>query len=219
MSLAAPSHLAAVSAMPRFPTDALKAVGRGRLARPCFAPVSCGSLLLFTLLAAGCGGGGEPDSATAVPTGDPPFTPLAASWVIDNAGVLGKTAVGEASAVCRRLQDDGVAEVVVLVQPGVKHPADYATHYGRWLKLGRKGLSTEGGNNGVVWLIRPEAQEKMTYSVGEGLPRLTSGHLVDIMNRANEYFNFANYDEGVRVLVRETDRTLRDLYGSKGGKP
>jgi uncharacterized membrane protein YgcG len=169
--------------------------------------------LAFALLS-GCGGGPADDSSkAAVPSGDPPFPALTTSWVIDSAKVMTPAVVQEASAVCQRLQDDGVAEAVVLVEAGVKHPADYATHYGRWAKLGKKGLAGEGAQNGLVWLIRPDAPEKMTYSVGAGLPRLTSGRLVDIMNAAKEYFNFNNYDEGVRVLVRETDRTLRDLYG------
>jgi uncharacterized membrane protein YgcG len=156
------------------------------------------------------------DTNDSVPPGDPPFTALADSWVIDNARALRPDTAREADAVCRRLQSDRVAEVVVLIQPGVKHPEDYATHYGRWLKLGRKGLSGEGGTNGLVWLIRPDAQEKMTYSRGRGLPRLTSSQLVDIMNQAKEYFNFNNYDEGVKVLVRETDATLRGLSEKKG---
>ncbi|MBM4019215.1 MAG: TPM domain-containing protein [Planctomycetes bacterium] len=175
---------------------------------------------LGVLAAAGCSPPGDAyDTNTAVPAGDPPFTPLAASWVIDNAGVLRPDTVREAGALCQQLQDDGIAEVVVLVQTGVKHPSDYATHYGRWLKLGRRGLSTEGGNNGLVWLIRPDAGEKMTYSTGRGLPRLTSSHMLDIMNEAKDYFNFGNYDEGVKVLVRETDKALRALYGKKGEAP
>jgi hypothetical protein len=36
------------------------------------------------------------------------------------------------------------------------------------------------------------------------------------MNQAKEYFNFNNYDEGVKVLVRETDKTLRALAQAKG---
>ena len=174
----------------------------------------------LALLAAGCAKDDPLDASNvSVPSGDPPFTPLTTSWVIDNAGVLSEPAVREASAACQRLQDAGVAEVVVLIQNGVKHPADYATHYGRWLWLGKKGLSTEGGNNGLVWLIRPDADEKMTYSIGRGLPLLTAGHMVDIMNRAKEYFAFNNYDEGVRILVRETESTLVALYGRKGKSP
>ena len=180
----------------------------------------CSPLFLVLALAAGCAGRDDAyDTNVSVPAGDPPFTALATSWVIDNAGALRPDTAREASGICQRLQDDGIAEVVVLVQPGVKHPSDYATHYGRWLRLGRKGLSTEGGNNGLVWLIRPDAGEKMTYSTGRGLPRMTSTHALGIMNQAKEYFNFGNYDEGVKVLVRETDKTLRALYGRKGDAP
>ena len=173
--------------------------------------------VLLLLFVAGCSGPTDAyDTNDAVPPGDPPFTPLATSWVIDNAGALRPDTAREVSGICQRLQNDGVAEVVILIQPGVKHPEDYATHYGRWLKLGHKGMSGEGGNNGLVWLIRPDAQEKMTYSRGRGLPRLTSSQMVDIMNQAKEYFNFNNYDEGVKVLVRETDKTLRALAQAKG---
>jgi uncharacterized membrane protein YgcG len=183
-------------------------------------PWRLASAVLAVILAAGCSGRDEAyDTNVSVPPGDPPFTALATSWVIDNGGALRPDTVREASGICQRLQDDGIAEVAVLVQPGVRHPSDYATHYGRWLRLGRKGLSTEGGNNGLVWLIRPDAEEKMTYSTGRGLPRLTSTHALGIMNQAKEYFNFGNYDEGVKVLVRETDKTLRALYGRKGDVP
>ena len=157
------------------------------------------------------------DSNVSVPTGDPPFTPVTTSWVVDNAHALQDQTIKQCDAICQRLQNDGIAEMVVLIQPGVEHPNDYATHYGRWLKLGEKGLSTQGGNNGVVWLIRPDADEKMTYSIGRGLPKLTSSHMVDIMNSAKEYFNFNNYDTGVLVLVQETDQKLRKLYGGKKG--
>ena len=180
-----------------------------------------GVVILVTL--AGCGGSGtggsgEPyDSNTAVPPGDPPFPPLGKSWAIDNAGVLSEDTIARCDAICQRLQDDGLAEMVVLVQNGVKHPADYATHYGRWLKLGRKGASGEGGNNGIVWLVRPDDDLKMTYSIGRGLPRLTSGHMVDIMNAAKEYLNFGNYDAGVLILVQETDKTVRAIYGKQKG--
>ena len=82
--------------------------------------------------------------------------------------------------------------------------------------MGRKGLSTEGGNNGVVWLVRPDADEKMTYSIGRGLPGFTTNERVDIMNKAKEYFDFQNCDQGVIVLVQETDRVLRAIYGKRG---
>ncbi len=80
--------------------------------------------------------------------------------------------IAETDAICQKLKEDGIAEVVVVLIDGVKQPEDWATHYGRWLGLGKKGLSTEGGNNGLVWLIRPDAAEKLTVSVGRGLPSL-----------------------------------------------
>ncbi len=151
-----------------------------------------------------------------MPKGDPAFPAIGTSWVIDKAGVLDQATIRRGDAICQGLQNAGIAEMVVLVQNGVKHPADYATHYGRWLGLGKKGMSTAGGNNGLVWLIRPDADLKMTYSIGRGLPRLTSDHMVDIMNKAKDYLNFNNYDAGVLILVQETDKTLRAIYGKKG---
>lgn len=168
---------------------------------------------------AGCGRDENSlDENASVPSGDPPFTPLKDLWVIDNAGVMDKATIAQCSRICQHLKDTGVAEMVVLIQNGVKHPADYATHYGRWLKLGKKGLSGQGGNNGVVWLLRPDANEKMTYSIGRGLPRLTSAYMVDVMNKAKEYFNFNNYNSGVSIIVEETSRTLFELYGKRGEK-
>lgn len=167
---------------------------------------------------AGCErkGGGGTDENASVPSGDPPFPPLTTSWVIDNVGVMEKGPVDKCHKICQQLRDKGVAEMVVLIQNGVKHPSEYATHYGRWLKLGAKGLSTQGGNNGLVWLIRPDADEKMTYSIGRGLPLLTSNHMVDIMNKAKEYLNFNNYDQGVTLLVQETEQQLSQIYDKKG---
>jgi uncharacterized membrane protein YgcG len=175
--------------------------------------------LAATVLLVACekkGSGGSTDENVSVPKGDPPFTALSDSWVIDNVGVMQQDAVLECHRICQKLQDDGIAEMAVLIQNGVKHPADYATHYGRWLKLGTRGLSTAGGNNGLVWLIRPDADEKMTYSIGRGLPKMTSSRMVDIMNEVKEYVNFGNYDTGVLLLVQKTDEQLRTIYARKG---
>ena len=172
------------------------------------------TILFFVVLMTGIGckkGGSGTNENMSVPKGDPPFTPLTTSWIIDNAGFINKETAAKLSDICQKLKEDGIAEMVVLIQNGVKHPADYATHYGRWLKLGAKGLSTEGGNNGVVWLIRPDADEKMTYSIGRGLPLLTSNRMVDIMNKAKEYFNFYNYDAGIKIIVEETRNQLLEI--------
>jgi len=176
---------------------------------------------VLVLLLAGCDRSDSPyagyDKNTAVPEGDPPFTALTTSWVIDNAQVLARATVAECDAICQRLKDDGIAEVVVLVQNGVRHPEDYATHYGRWLKLGKAAAATEGGQNGVVWLVRPDAELRMTVSVGRGLPRFTSADSGAVMDGAADFINFNNFDAGVLALVKGTDKRLRELYpGQKG---
>jgi uncharacterized membrane protein YgcG len=172
-------------------------------------------MLALLALSACNRGGGRYDENVAVPKGDPAFPPLAASWVIDKAGVLSDPVIAAGDAVCQRLKTDGVAEVVVVVMTGVKQPDAWATHYGRWLGLGRKGLSTEGGNNGVVWLIRPDAPEKLTVSVGRGLPKFTTVDYGPIVDSAVEYFNFNNYDKGVSTLVNQTDDVLRRIHDGK----
>jgi uncharacterized membrane protein YgcG len=179
------------------------------------------AVLLLVLTVAGCGGGDGKSAApydtnTEVPKGDPAFPRLGSSWVIDEAAVLSTDTVREGDAICQKLQDDKMAEMVVVVMKGIKQPDLWATHYGRWLKLGSRGLSTEGGNNGVVWLIRPDAQEKMTISVGRGLPEFSTVDYGKIMDEAKECLEFGNYDRGVSLIITETDRTLRRVRTERG---
>lgn len=175
-------------------------------------------LVPLLLVLAGCGGAKSQayDPNTAVPKGDPAFPPLGNYWVIDQAGVLSTDTIEQGDAICQRLKDDRIAEVVVVVMKGVKQPDEWATHYGRWLKLGSKGFSTEGGNRGVVWLIRPDAPEKMTISVGRGLPQFTTVDYGAIMDHAKDYLDFGNYDRGVSVIVQETDQALRRVASGQG---
>lgn len=169
-------------------------------------------LLVVLALMAACGQKGERyDKNVAVPKGDPAFPPLATSWVIDKAGVLSDPVIAETDAICQKLKTDDVAEVVVVLIDGVKQPEDWATHYGRWLGLGKKGLSTEGGNRGLVWLIRPDAPEKLTVSVGRGLPGFTTVDYGPIIDETIEYLNFNNYDKGVMTLIVRTDQVLRAI--------
>ncbi|MGB8658440.1 MAG: TPM domain-containing protein [Candidatus Zixiibacteriota bacterium] len=172
-------------------------------------------LLGLMILLAGCGGDTRYDSNISVPKGDPPFPPLGISWVIDKAKILSDSVMVKGDVICQKLKEDGIAEVVIVIINSVKHPEDWATHYGRWLGLGRKGLSVEGGNNGLVWLIRPDAENKMTISVGRGLPRFTTSDYGPIIERVVEYLNFNNFDRGVTELIMETDQVLRAIYGSK----
>ena len=170
-------------------------------------------LFVLTLMAACKGGSDRYDQNVSVPKGDPAFPALTTSWVIDKAGVLSDPVIAETDAICQKLKIDDVAEVIVILINGVKQPEDWATHYGRWLGLGKSGLSTAGGNKGLVWLIRPDAREKLTVSVGRGLPGFTTVDYGPIMDGALEYFNFGNYDKGVLTLVTQTDQVLRKIKG------
>lgn len=168
---------------------------------------------LIMILLLSCGGGDQRyDTNDAVPKGDPPFPPLGHYWVIDQANVLSLETITKGDAICQKLKEDSLAEVVVLTINGVKNEKDYATHYGRWLGLGRKGFSTEGGNNGVVWLIRPDAQDRITVSVGRGLPLFTTVDYGKILDAAIDYVNFGSFDAGVMELVKGTDSTLRVIH-------
>lgn len=177
-------------------------------------------LLVVVILITLCGctsgkHGSTIDQNTSVPKGDPNFPALSHYWVIDPAKVLSSSTIEKADSVCQSLKSDGIAEVVVVVINGVKHPQDWTTHYGRWLALGKKGLSTHGGNNGIVWLIRPDADEKLTVSVGRGLPKFTSSDYRRIIGKVIDFLNFGNLDRGVEVLVQETNNELRAKYGKE----
>ena len=176
-----------------------------------------GRFLLALLCVAACSqkSGDRYDKNVSVPKGDPDFPALTTSWVIDRVGVLSAPAVAEGDAICEKLKTDGVAEVVVVLISGVKQPEEWATHYGRWLGLGRKGLSTEGGNKGLVWLIRPDAKEKITISVGRGLPDFSTVDYGPIIDNAVEYFNFDNYDKGTATLIAQTDQVLRRMKSDR----
>lgn len=172
------------------------------------------AFLLFAIFISfvGCGGG-KKDENTEVPKGDPDFAPLGQYWIIDEADKLSDETIKEGDEILQKLKEDGFAEVVVLIQVGIEHPEDYATRYGRWLGLGEKGPASEGGDNGLVWLIRPDAELKMTVSVGRGLPKFTSSDYGEIMDFAKDYINFSNYDRGVEIIVSMTDEYLRKIYG------
>lgn len=168
-------------------------------------------LLTVVIFALGCVGQPGYDTNKEVPTGDPDFPPQKVYGIVDPNNILSKETVRESEAILEGLKKDGIAEVVILIQTGVKNdPEQYATRYGRYI-----GLGENKKNNGLVWLIRPDVEPekfRMTYSVGRGLPDLTSSDLGEIMEGAADPINFGNYDLGVLDLVQGTDRKLRQIY-------
>ena len=170
-------------------------------------------LVMVVIFGLGCVGQSDYDTNKEVPTGDPPFPPQKVYGIVDPNHILSDETVRESEAILENLKKDGIAEVVILVQPGVKHPQDYATRYGRYIELGEKEK-----NNGLVWLIRPDIRPeefRITNSVGRGLPQLTSSDLGEIMEDAADSINFGNYDDGVLRIVKGTDQKLRQIYKVK----
>jgi len=176
------------------------------------------ALILAVLLLGGCGQPadntwkGYDKNNTEVPKGDPSFPVLGTSWVIDKVSVLDKSTITKCDAICEKMKVDGVAEVIVLVQNGVKKPEEYATHYGRWLGLGKAASTAEGGQNGLVWLIRPDADERITVSVGRGLTQFTTVDYGKVMDAARDYVNFNNFDMAVDTIVTMSDKSIREIY-------
>ena len=167
-------------------------------------------VLAIVVLFLGCVGQSDYDTNKDVPVGEPAFPPQKVYGIVDPNHTLSLSTVDESDNILEGLKKDGIAEVVVLVQTGVKNPEQYATRYGRYIGLGEKGK-----NNGLVWLIRPDVEpekSRITYSVGRGLPRLTSLDLGGIMEDASDPINFGNYDLGVLTIVKETDKKLREIY-------
>jgi uncharacterized membrane protein YgcG len=164
-------------------------------------------LIAAMVLIPGCVSESKYDTNMEEPPGDPPFPPQKVYGIVDPQHVLSDETVRASMPVLQKLKEDGIAEVVILVQPGVKHPEDYATHYGRYI-----GLGMIGENNGIVWLIRPDVspqESRMTYSIGRGLPDFTSSDAWEVMETAADAINFGNYDLGVKRIVQETDKKLR----------
>jgi hypothetical protein len=154
------------------------------------------------------------DENIDVPSGDPEFPHLGEHWVVDPDGLVGASAVCMADETLDDLKFQRIAEVVIVVQKRVKHPVEWSTHYGRWLRLGEAEGSHQ--NNGIVFLIIPDAtgeQGKVWYSIGRGLPKLTSSDMGPLLEEAASYANANDLDGAVISIARNIHDILRRIYG------
>lgn len=154
------------------------------------------------------------DENVEVPSGDPDFPRLGEYWVVDPGGMVGASAVRMANETLDDLKSRRTAEVVIIVQKGVKHPAQWSTHYGRWLRLGE--VEGPHQNNGIVFLIIPDApggSGKIWYSIGRGLPKLTSSDMGPLIEEAASYANADDLDGAVISIARNIHDILRRIYG------
>ena len=174
-------------------------------------------IFLIGVLISGCVQQAPIDPNAEVPSGDPAFPSQKEYGIHDPNNILSGQTITGANEILKRLNDDGIAQVAVLIQYNVHHPEDYATHYGRYIGLGQIGK-----DNGLVYLIRPDADPKVgriTVSIGRGLPKFTAidAHQI-IKEAAMDYININDYNNGVLSLVKNTDGRLREIYaGGKNG--
>lgn len=161
------------------------------------------------------GSGDRPyDENVEVPPGDPGFPKLGRYWVVDPEGLVDLRVVQAADETLEALRVDGLAETVIVIRRSVKHPVEWSTHYGRWLMLGERGGARK--NNGLVFLIIPDAPQeagRVWYSIGRGLPRLTSSDMAPLLKEAASYANAGDLDGAVISIARNIDDILRKIYG------
>jgi uncharacterized membrane protein YgcG len=146
-----------------------------------------------------------------VPKGDPDFPALNPEcWIVDLAGVMNDSVKKELHEnLVSDMYHKKLCQVVVLLMNNVHNPEKYANAYGRWAGLGEEGRSTQGGQNGLVFLIRPDADEgRISWAIGSGLPHFTANDAYDVAISAREAVYQNNYNLGVRILLEETRRVL-----------
>lgn len=148
--------------------------------------------------------------------GQPDFPALGQYWVIDNGCHFDLEKVKTADQVFEKLRTDGIAEVAVICQTGIKDKGAtndekiWLRDWGRWAKMG-----DVEENRAVVWLIRPDVKPEEGRVSIELSRWLTWYTAVDYMDTINEAANYANWDDfngALESLTRNTDSQLRRLW-------
>lgn len=154
-----------------------------------------------------CGNGSAPDYGLT-------YDLLQPHWTVGWEDYASEQAVSEVDAVLDELNDDSIAQTMILILPqeqvGIR--PNCSVHFLRYMQL---GLPTgERKDNGFVFLIVVEDDKiDVHYAVGLGLPALTAYELTNI-NRAAEaaYKSTHSMDQALITLVDEFDKVARDNY-------
>ncbi len=154
-----------------------------------------------------CGNGSAPDYGFT-------YDLQQAHWTVDWQNYASEKAVTEVDAVLDRLNEDSIAQTMILVksQAQVGNRVNCAVHFLRYMKLGQ--LAGERKDNGFVFLIVVEPTRiDVHYGVGLGLPALTAPELTTL-NRAAEdtYQSTHSMDQALLTLVQEFDTVTRNNY-------
>lgn len=148
--------------------------------------------------------------------GQPPFPVLGQYWVIDKGCNFSAEQVKIADATFEKLRTDGIAEVAVICQTGVKDKGAsndekiWLRDWARQAKMGEKDV-----NRSVVWLIRPDAkpmEQSVTLEVSRWLTWYTAIEYSSALNEAANYVNAKDYNGALMSITRNVDSKLRALW-------
>lgn len=135
-------------------------------------------------------------------------------WTVDWQGRASEQAVSEVDMVLDRLNEDSIAQTMILIQPQdqVANRVNCAVHFLRYMRLGLPTGARK--DNGFVFLIVIEPTRlDVHYGVGLGLPALTAPELSSVNRAAEEtYQSTHSMDQALLTLVQEFDRVARGKY-------
>ena len=154
-----------------------------------------------------CGDGSAPDYGFT-------YDLQQAHWTVDWQDYASENAVTEVDAVLDRLNEDSIAQTMILFKPQtqVGNRVNCAVHFLRYMRLGLP--AGERKDNGFVFLIVVEPTRiDVHYGVGLGLPALTASDLTNL-NRSAEaaYQSTHSMDQALLTLVQGFDTVARSKY-------
>ena len=145
----------------------------------------------------------------------PAFPELNGHWVVDNYHYLKDKTITDTDQVFNQLQSDGIAEVAIVIQEGIKNNGPYddekiwARDWGRKIELGGED------DRAIVWLIRPDVEpeeNRVTIEISTHLTWLVYSDYGPILEEAADYANANDLDGSVTSITRNTDEVLRRVW-------
>ncbi len=174
--------------------------------------------LILALFLAACGTTNPTPYATPTVSpknGQPDFPALGQYWVVDNGCNFSLSSIQNADATFEKLRLDGIAEIAVVCQTGVKGGGAellWLRDWGRYIKLG--DLNTQLA---LVYLIRPDVPPEANRISIEASTQLYWDTAMDYwsgLEEAAQYLNYGDFSGGLESLARTTNERLRSLWES-----
>lgn len=145
--------------------------------------------------------------------GQPAFPSLGQYWVVDNGCNFRQSTIQEADATFEKLRTDGIAEIAVVCQTGVKGGGRellWLRDWGRYIKLG--DIKTDLA---LVYLIRPDVppeENRISIEASTHLYWDTAMDYWDGLEEAVQYANYGDFSGALESLARTTNERLRKLW-------